>query len=128
MMMNKIKENSLDICVVTETWLNNLYDIWLEGSEFNYNSYSVLNVNKNRLDYLFTIKLKASANKDTFEYAIWEPKIKTDILNIFAVYRPPYSQRHQRKIPQFIDEFLETQSDEISSLENVIVLGDFKFL
>ena len=51
------------------------------------------------------------------------PKTQTTI-NIFAVYRPPYSQKHQRIIPQFIDEFIETISDEIAEIDNVVLLGD----
>jgi len=133
-MMNEIKENSLDICVVTETWLNNLDDIWLERSECNYDGFSVSNVNRKIGKYWrlvlitrrpFTVKQKVIVNKDTFEYAIRELKIKTYILNILVVYRPPYSQGHQLTIPQFIDEFLETFTHEISSLEIFIVSGDF---
>ena len=40
------------------------------------------------------------------------------------MYRPPYSQNHQRTIPQFIDEFLETVSNEIAEIDNVAILGD----
>ena len=62
--------------------------------------------------------------QNTFEYAIWEFLKHKSTINIFAVYRPPYSQKHQQTIPQFIDEFIETISDEISEIDNVVLLGD----
>jgi exonuclease III len=133
LLMNEIKESNIDICVVTETWLTDSDDIWLTASEFNSDGYSVANANRMAgkggglalITKSVDVSLTVSANKKTFEYAIWTLKVKNDILNIFAIYRPPYSKKHQRTIPQFIDEFLETLSDETCSLENTIILGDF---
>ena len=133
MIMTEIKENNIDICVITETWLNTLDEAWVSGSEFNCDAYSVSTVNRKKgrgggLALVYrrgaTVKLKSCANKNTFEYAIWEFKNRKSTINIFAVYRPPYSQKHQRTIPQFIDEFLETVSDEIAEIDNVVILGD----
>ena len=119
-MMNEIKENSLDICVVTETWLNNLDDIWLDRSEFNYHGYSISNVNikigkGGGLALItrrpITVKLKVSANKDTFEYAIQELKIKTDI-------RKENSLLIKASDNDFAEEFAEFFLDKIMKIRN----------
>ncbi|KAJ8022995.1 hypothetical protein HOLleu_38049 [Holothuria leucospilota] len=66
-----------------------------------------------------------SANKGTFEYAYWEVKFQQTELNILGVYRPPYSHKNQRTIPQFFGEFFEVLSTEISLTENTFIMGDF---
>lgn len=116
------------------SWLTDLDNTWLIGSEFNSDRYNVSNINRTGgkggglaliTHHPLNVKLKVGANKNTFEYAIWEIKSGHESMNIFAVYRPPYSKKHPRTIPQFIDEFLVILSDEISSLENVVIMGNF---
>ena len=94
MIMTEIKENSIDICVITETWLNTLDEAWVAGSEFNCDAYSVSTVNRKKgrgggLALVYrrgaTVKLKSCANKNTFEFAIREFKNRKSTINIYTL-------------------------------------------
>ena len=131
-----IKEENIDLCVVTETWLSNKIedDTWVKFFVLNNDNLKLANVNRIgrkgggiALVYCNNLKVRhlEDANRMSFEYAIWGLQHKGTKMTIMAIYRPPYSTMNQATIQSFLEEFtdwLETKSNEYS---NIIVLGDF---
>ena len=131
-----IKEENIDLCVVTETWLSNKIedDTWVKCSVLNNDNLKLANVNSISrkgggiaLVYCNNLKVRhlEDANQMSFEYAIWGLQHKGTKMIIMAIYRPPYSTMNQATIQSFFEEFtdqMETKSNEYS---NIIVLGDF---
>ena len=131
-----IKEENIDLYVVTETWLSNNVedDTWIKCSKLNNDNLKLANVNRISrkgggiaLVYSNNLKVRCleDANWVSFEYAIWRLEHKGTKMTIMAIYRPPYSTINQATTHFYFEEFtnwLETKSNEYN---NIIVLGDF---
>ena len=131
--MDNIKENKVDACVVTETWLKEHDNIWISNSEFKKNNYIIKVANRNKRQggglalicrSCYRVKECGKGINQTFEYAIWQlyPNIS---LTILAIYHPPYSNINKSTNGQFIDEFAEFLVDFLTEYSNVIIMGDF---
>lgn len=59
------------------------------------------------------------------QIAHWRLMCHKTVLNVLAVYRPPYSVKTGNTLPLFIDDFTEFITDFLSTNDNVIILGDF---
>ena len=46
LLMDYLLDNKIDFSVLTETWLNDTHEIWLQASEFNKSGYEIINVNR----------------------------------------------------------------------------------
>ena len=131
-----IKEENIDLCVVTEMWLSNEIedDTWVKCSVLNNDTLKLANVNRigrkgGGIALVYCNNLKVRHPEDakwmSFEYAIWGLQHKETKMTIMAIYRPPYSTMNQATIQSFFEEFtdwMETKSNEYSK---IIVLGDF---
>ena len=54
-----------------------------------------------------------------------ECRTKSDTFSIIAIYRPPYSRKHQVTISMFTDDFISFMEETLLDLKNPIILGDF---
>ena len=54
-----------------------------------------------------------------------ECRTKSDTFSIIAIYRPPYSKKHQVTISMFTDDFIAFMEETLPDLKNPIILGDF---
>ena len=45
-LIEHLGSNDADICIVTETWLNDDDQVWLQSSEFNKNGWKCYNINR----------------------------------------------------------------------------------
>ena len=130
-----IKEENIDLCVVTETWLSNNVedDTWVKCLVLNNDNLKLANVNKiNRkgggiaLVYCNHLKVRhlEDANRMSFEYAIWGLEHKGTKVTIMAIYIPPYSTINQATAQSFFKEFIDWMETKLNEY-NIIVLGDF---
>ena len=124
-----IKEENIDLCVVTDMWLSNNVedDTWVKCSVLNNDNLKLANVNRISrkgggiaLVYCNNLKVRhlEDANWMSFEYTIWGLQHKGTKMTIMAIYRPPYSTMNQATIQSFFEEFtdwMETKSNEYSN-------------
>ena len=94
----------IDVAIVTETWLKDADDIWLQGCELNKNGYKISCSNRrNRqgggvaLIYKdsLIIKMLKKDQSVTFEKAVWCIRYPGVELTVCAIYHPPYSETYQ---------------------------------
>ena len=118
-----------NLAVLTETWLTDADDIWVQGSEFHRHNYKIDECHrKDRKGGGFTLvtkqnlKVKREKHRITteLEYAKWRVTLANAFLNVLGVYRPP-----DGRIPQFLDIITELLVDIVTSNTNLVVLGDF---
>lgn len=92
--------NGVDIAVVTETWLTECDDLWLQVANVNSGkNKTYISNRKNRkggglalittMQCIKVTKMKETCNKD-MQTCHWRVDVKGLTLNVFAVYRPPY--------------------------------------
>ena len=104
-----IKEENIDLCVVTETWLSNKIEdeTWVKCTVLNNDNLKLANVNQIgrkgggiALIYCNNFKVRhlEDANWMSFEYAIWGLQHKGINMTIMAIYRPLYSTINQATI------------------------------
>ena len=104
-----IKEENIDLCVVTETWLSNKIEdeTWVKCTVLNNDNLKLANVNQIgrkeggiALIYCNNFKVRhlEDANWMSFEYAICRLQHKGINMTIMAIYRPLYSTINQATI------------------------------
>ena len=124
----------IDVAIITETWLKDTGDVWLQGCEPNKNGYKITCSNrKNRqgggvaLVYKdsLIIKMLNMDQPDTFEKAIWQVRYPGVDLTVCAICHPPYSETYQVTNNQFIDEFSEFLAEVLAEHRNLVITGNF---
>ena len=124
-----VEDSNADLAVLTETWLMDADDIWVQGSEFHRHNYKIDECHrKGRKGGGFALvtkqnlKVKREEHRIAaeLEYAKWKFTSSNSFLNILGVYRPPDSS-----IPQFLDIFMELLVDIVTSNMNLVVLSNF---
>ena len=133
-LLHHLIEMKTDICIVTETWLKENDDTWLECSDISRNGYKIQTHNRNirkgrGLAIVYRSNLNVSvieANQTrSMEYAIWKVNTGTVIINIIAIYHPPYSDINQSTNAIFFDDLADIFEKHLMSLSNIVVVGDF---
>lgn len=130
-----LEANGTDIAVLTETWLTNHDDIWIQMCDLNMDPFRFYHLNRqNRkgggialVTTLPSSKISTiqTRNDKHYQSCHWRIVTKGKTINILAVYRPPYSTKIGNLTSLFIDEFTEHIIDFLANNENVLVLGDF---
>ncbi|XP_070565305.1 uncharacterized protein [Ptychodera flava] len=128
-------DNKIDICVITETWLQPKDHIWIECCDLNNNGLCMLSSFRgdNRRGGGLSLVTMAplvsesitSATLKSFEYHHWRVKGKDLEFNVLGIYRPPYSQENKSTVSDFIDEFLTLLESWLPANDNIIIAGDF---
>ena len=131
-----IKEENIDLCVVTETWLSNKIEdeTWVKCTVLNNDNLKLANVNQidrkgGGITLIYCNNLKVGhledANRKSFQYAIWELQHKGIKMTIIVIYRPPYGTVNQATTQSFFEEFTEWMATKSNEHGNIIVLHDF---
>ena len=123
-----LEDSNADFAVLTETWLTDADDIWVQGSEFCRHNYKIDGCHrKDRkwggLALVTKQNLKVKRENTELQQSFSMPNgsdISNSFLNILGVYRPP-----DGSIAQFLDIFMELLVDIVNSNTNLVVLGDF---
>ena len=132
--LNEIIEGSIDVLVITETWLSNTQDDahWIQASDLNKEPltcqiYSRMGRRGGGLalvckSYLKP-SLKHSFQSQALEAATWTVINKNIPICITGVYHPPPWEGIINSM--FIDTITEYLTDVLSKHKNNIILGDF---
>ena len=127
--MDCIRNFGWDMAVITETWLTENDEIWIDTSELTKYRYKILT--KNRIGrkgggialiYRLTLNvewIEQQQNWETFAFGIWSIKCKGITLYIHGIYRPLNSD-----LNQFLDEIAEYLALHINT-KYPIFLGEF---
>ena len=100
--------------MLTETWLNNNHQNWKDTTILNRDNLKLCTANCktgkggglaliHKAQY--PVKTISSGTKPSFEYAVWEPRIKCNIITIHGIYHPPYSSTNMITNTKFIEDF-----------------------
>ena len=123
-----LEDSNADLAVLTEKWLIDADEIWVQASELHRSNYRIDECHRkdNRgglaLVTKQNLKVKKEDNRITteMEYAKWKVTLVNSFLNILGVYRPP-----DGSITQFLDNFTELLVDIVASNTNLVILDDF---
>ena len=131
-----IQEHNADLAILTETWLSNSDNdkVWVEACELNNNGLRMDTHNRKdrqgggvAIVHKSHIKVKKGLSGATrsFEFCEWKVYFKSISIDILAVYRAPYSEKHRFTIKMFHEDFSDFLPSFLTSRTNVIILGDF---
>ena len=114
-------EEKIDICVITETWLQSDGDDVVRG-ELKQDGMLYIAL-------LYKENLKVSRNPGnifpSFECAEWKISSKNFVFLVIGVYRPPYSEGHPVTQSMFMNEFSDFLENLSLRPEPIVIFGDF---
>ena len=129
----EISTNSIDITLITETWLNDTPQdtAWLHQSDLIQSGYAISTHNRQSrgggiaLLYKDSMKGKKieAQHLHTIEYAIWQVSLKNKTIEILRIYHPP--PKHGHTNITFLDKITELLTTRLPNMENTIIVGDF---
>ena len=130
-----IREDDIDICIVTETWIQNREEdkAWCDTSALNDNL-MLHNTHRETCrggDWHLSLKSNLTISNleidkpNSFEAAKWRVSLLDKSITVIAIYRPPYSKTFPVTIAMFIDEFTAWIVDKLTTESNILLLGDF---
>ena len=97
LLLDELIINKFNMCIVTETWLKDQDQLWLETNDLVQNGYRIDTVNRaNRTGGGLAIIYRSSINIKllkkgmihSIEYALWECKTSGTLINVLAIYHP----------------------------------------
>ena len=133
-----ICDNTIDLCILTETWLtgSDTDKIWISCTSFNNRSLRMDTSNRigqqgEGLALVYGNMLNVTkfdeANNRTFQFAIWKVSCKVYTIIIIGINYPPYLAVNQCTNAMFLDEFTEWLPDKLVKYKNVMIVGDINF-
>ena len=136
LLYENIRENSIKMCIVTETWLQYRDEdkAWCDTSVFDNDTLVLHNINQEThrgggialitMSNL-TITSLVIDKPSSFEAAKWTVSLPGKSITLIVIYRPPYSINHPVTIAMFIAEFTKWIAVQLMSDGNILYLGDF---
>ena len=124
--------SKLDICFVTETWLNDQDSV--VRNEITPDGYVFKDHNRNGQIGSGTGVLCRSSlglqkisggQKRSFEHSEYSVQLDNRKCHLHAIYRPPYSEGHPVNIGVFFEEFADYLESVVVSVNPIIISGDF---
>ena len=129
-----ISDYSLDLLVLTETWLTSNHSFWKDTAALNKDHLKLhtadrqqgrggglaLVTNKN-----LAVRQLDAGTKWAFKFAHWSITSRNTNINIHGIYHPPYSLTNKITNQMFIDDFTEYVSTSLPDHSNNIYIGDF---
>ena len=104
-----IRTENIDICVLTETWLKQEDEPWIQACDLSKNGLQMDVFNRPvkkggglAVVHRSNIKLK---KLDKGKKKSWQLKQGGNRYSLIGIYRPPYSDTNRATIKNFIDEF-----------------------
>ena len=98
-----IRENNIEMCIVTETWLQNRDEdkAWCDISAFNNDNLVLHNINQEThrggsvaliSKSNLTLTTQEIDKLSSFEAAKWRVSLQRKNITLIMIYRPPYSK------------------------------------
>ena len=131
-----IREDNIDICIVTETWIQNREEdkAWCDITALHNDNLMLHNINREmcRGEGLALIsKSNLTINNleidkpNSFEAAKWRVSLLGKSITLIAIYRLPCSKTFPVTIAMFIEEFTAWIVHQLTTGGNILLLGDF---
>ena len=137
LLFHELADNSIDIGLITETWLKDTQEdnAWFNQSALQQTSYrtflhnrpgdhhgeGLALIHKNHI----LIKEIEKGNTPTIEYAVWKATIHNRTIYLMGIYHPPLSSTNKTTTGMFIDAINDLLTDNIPKYSNIIILGEF---
>ena len=124
--------DQIDICVVTEIWLNNLDPTII--ADLNTQGYIFKPFVRNRTgggialsyrDNITVVEIDRTSEPTSYEHVQWKVTTKHHSFTLLGVYHPPRSQQNGYTNQQFVDHFSTILVPILATSNNILVLGDF---
>ena len=134
LVMDYLLDSKVDSAILTETWLSDNDEIWLNASDLNQHGYKTLHQNRPKCQggglaiickSHLQVKQLDSGSKSSFEYLVCRISGKSVAVTTVAIYHPPYFVTKISTNAKFTDEFTEYLVDSIMTYNNIVILGDF---
>lgn len=133
--LHHILDSRLDVCMVTETWLNDHNTVSLASlspSGFNFKNFPRPSErNGGGMGVFYNLSLDLSffvgGEKSSFEFLEWKLSAHGRIIRLVVIYRPPYSKEHPVPASVFFQEFSAFLETTMLCPEVLLVSGDFNF-
>ena len=126
---------SIDVCVVTKTWLKNNDSVTLAA--LTPTGFSFRNVNRQSASsgggtgVIFRDSFKVwgvdRTHRESFEASEWNFTTGGKTTKFIVVYRPPYSEAHPVTPSAFFREFTLYLENVVLCTEILVIAGDFNF-
>ena len=122
LVMDYLLDNKVDIAILTETWLSDNDEMWLNASDLNQHGYKTIYQNRPKCwggglaivsKSHLQVKHLDGGSGSTFEYLVCRISEKSVVVTIVAIYHPPYSVTNNGTNAKFIDELTEYLVDSI---------------
>ena len=127
-------EEDIDICIISETWLKEEHQAWIDANELNNKGYRMSTSHRQGRSggglacvckEQYKVKTKAAGERQSFQYAVWSIRIsQTECMNIVGVYHPPPSTVNPSNTV-FVNEFAKFLAEDVMQMDNVVLTGDF---
>ena len=136
MICDYIMDNKIDVTLITETWITDQDQIWLDCCDFKQHSLNIDTSNRQQRkggglalisrSNIIVKHLRKSSTR-SFEYAIWKIIQGSYNITILLIYHPPYSEKCPITNNMFVDDFSDFLSEFLMTYENILVMGNFNF-
>ena len=128
--LHHLMDRKANLAVITETWLrdNDTDKIWIEACELK-NGYKLQVQNRGEgrgggIGAVYrdniTVNKVDRGRHPSFEYAVWSVKFTTVHLILITIYHPPCTTQNSTD-----NQFIEWLSENLATLPNVVITGDF---
>ena len=125
--------NNIDVCIVTETWLKEQDTVsiaLLSPPGYSFKSFPRQSDRKGggtgiMFNNDFKVSLTRGGEKRSFEFSEWNLSIRSRVIKVIAIYRPPYSEAHPVSPSTFFDEFSDYLETVVMCRELLLFAGDF---
>ena len=131
-LIQHVVDESIDLCVITETWLtangDDVHRAQFSQCGYNFDDSPRLDRKGGGVALLYRENLEVhrleSGILPSFEFCTWKVSCKTFTINIIGLYRPPYSSNNRTTLAQFLEEFQPFLAGLDSFTYPSIALGD----
>ena len=133
--LHYLMNRKANLAIITKTWLrdNDTDKIWVDACERNKNGYKLQVQSRGEgrgggisvvYKDIIMVNTVNGGSDPSFEFAVWSVKFATVHLSLIAIYKPPNTTQNNTD-NQFIDQFTEWLSENLPTLPNVVIIGNF---
>ena len=129
-----MSDYSLDLLVLTETWLTSNHQFWKGTTILNRSRYKLFTVDRKSggegvsalvAKKHLTISQTDKGTKSSFEHALWKIHCRSTKITVHSIYHPSYLLTNKITYDMSIDNFTEFISRTLSNHRNNIYICDF---
>ena len=133
---NEHTNRKIDILIATETWLHNTKEDkkWTAACELASPPFQIFTKNRRGqrgggIALITNQNCKVSEQRNvqpypSFEHNIWDAQLGSRVYIIIGIYNSPQSIDQQFKNSNFIDQFTDLVTEELTKHQDLIIMGD----